>query len=168
MAEEVKAALIGVTIGSLFTGGLSWLISKHSIKAAHQNAIELLHRQEFIKAAINFRSAFFDLLIFCQQPPSGSGAEPHLVDFIIKSIEEHTKAALLFRAYLPSINRFSFDEAWKEYSRQDNWNQFTSDPIKTEYGTVFYDISEETKKCHLVASRIDKLFQFAPLEIERK
>lgn len=168
MEVTIQAAIVGAVVGTSLTGWISYLISRKAIETAHQNAIGLLHKQEFIKAAIKFRSAFFDLLIFCQQPPSGSGADPHLVDFIIKSIAEHTKAALLFRAYLSSINCFSLDQAWKEYSRQDNWNQFNLEPIKTEYGVVFYDIKEEIKKCHLVTSRIEKLFQFAPLEIEIK
>ena len=168
MSEEVKAALIGVALGSLITGTVSYFIAKFTLNATHRNAIELLHRQEFIRAAINFRTAFFDMLVYCQQIPSGSGAEPHLVDFIIKSIGEHTKAALLFRSYLTCTERFSFDQAWKDYSRQENWNQFNPEPIKAEYGTVFYDIKAETDKCHIVTSRIEKLFQAAPLELEGK
>ena len=168
MSEEVKAVLIGITFGSLITGTISYFLAKFTINTSHQNAIALLHKQEIIEAAIIFRSAFFDLIILCQQQPSGSGAEPHLVDFIIKSIAEHTKAALLFRAYLTSTNRFCFDQAWKEYSRQDNWNQFNPEPFRIEYGNVFFDIKAETEKCHLVTSRVEKLFQFAPLEIERK
>lgn len=168
MEVTIKAAIVGAVVGTSLTGWISYIISKKAIETAHQNAIDLLHRQEFIKASINFRSAFFNLLVFCQQKPSGSGAEKHLTDIIIDSIAEHTKAALLFRAYFISTNCFCFDQAWKEYSRQENWNQFNPEPIKTEYGTVFYDIKAETEKCHLVTSRIENLFQFAPLETERK
>lgn len=167
MEVTIQAAMVGAVVGASLTGWLSYYISRKAIETTHQNAIELLHRQEFIRAAINFRSAFFDLLIFCQQPPSGSGAEIHIADFIINAIAEQTKAALLFRAYLKNINRFSFDQAWKEYSGQENWNEFNSEFIKSEYSVVFYDTNAEKKMCHLITSRVDKLFQFAPLEIEK-
>lgn len=144
-------------IGSFFVGVL---LSQRN----HDKAIALMRRQEFIKAAINFRSAFFDLLIFCQHQPTGSGADSQVADFIIKDIPDQIKAALLFRAFLDSSQRSSFDNAWKEYSQQENWNEFKTESIVSEYRVVFFDQTAEKDKCHLMASRVENLFSFAPLQ----
>ena len=149
MSEEVKAALLGVALGSLLTGGVSWLINKQSIKAAQQNGTDLLHKQEFIKAATNFRIAFLDILVICKKLPTGILGEKNIAEIITESLVGHEKSMLLFRSCLSSVNVFCFDQAWNDYSQQHKRNDFNIDPIQTEYATVF-DIKKEIEKRHLV------------------
>ena len=167
LAGGVGGAVVGYWLTSRNSKKLMQTTHENAtqlVELTHNNDIDLMRRQEFIKAAINFRAVFFNLLIFCQQQTTGSGTEIQVADFIIKSIARQTKAALLFRAFLDSSQSSGFDNAWKEYSQQEGWKNFRTESIISEYRVVFYDQTAEKNKRHLVASRVENLFSFAPLQ----
>jgi hypothetical protein len=154
----IQAAIIGAIVGGLCSLG----ITSRQLRIAHHDALELIKRQEFIKAAAIFRNAFMDVLIFSGEKVTGVGGEKRIAEILTESIGGHEKAMLLFRAYLPDGEYLAFDNAWNEYSRHDQWRDLGMNAIFAEYGQTF-DPGKEKEKRHLASLRIKKLLDLAPV-----
>ena len=126
MTDTIIGAFIGV--GGAIIGALAtYLLSLSVIKRTHDDAINLIQRQEFNKAATEFRNAFLCEIIFLKHNarlPECERTYTTLNEFLQAGyIFRHLKALEVFKTYLTTYDKIAIDKAWKEYCcHSDNQN----------------------------------------------
>jgi hypothetical protein len=100
-AMGIVGTVVGVVVGSLL---------------GKRNAIDLIHRQEFIRAATKFREAFIFEIDFLKHGKSPiSSLRGTVFDVLTKAYKTHRIAYETFRIDIPEVKRRDFDKAWEEY-----------------------------------------------------
>jgi hypothetical protein len=119
MTDTIIGAIIGVggaIIGAILAGPVTYYFSKVLIKMTHKNAIELMRRQEFNKAAADFKAAFIPGLRYLdyryspERPP-----EIGIYKTLSSAFDRHEIAIIKFRPYLCGQQQIWFDKAWDDY-----------------------------------------------------
>ena len=114
--------IIGVLIGACVTiiaTFFSYLLSKRLVQQTHANALQLLQKTEFNKAAAIFRAAFVNEIFLLQDNiETGNQMPTHIIHHDI--LISHEKANILFEPFLPAIELESFNAAWEKYKRTKN------------------------------------------------
>jgi hypothetical protein len=113
--EKVIIAFVSGGIVAVFSGWLSHVFSEHRRR-----------REDFNKAATEFRNAFVHELIFLRHNASIPGGErtyTTLNEFLQAGyIHRHLRAFEIFRDYLTTKERAGIDKAWKEYCHHPDTN----------------------------------------------
>jgi len=120
------AGIFGIFLGVWFT----YRFSKHLIGESHQNAIKLIQRQEFNKAATEFRNAFYPELIFLKHNAriDGCGSSDDLGEFLrFGYLHRHLKAFETFKTYLTSEERMAIKKKWDEYCNFTQYSDKTNE-----------------------------------------
>jgi hypothetical protein len=153
----VTGTLLGVWIGSL----LSKSTSHAAIQATHQNALDLIQRQEFNKAAANFRVTFTNELTYFKDIVDYDKYSTVTEDEIIKRLEStviaFNNACILFRCYLTESQLVGFDNAWKEYCHPQG-----GEPKQMPGPFLEYFVDDPPhKSLPLIIEKMEKLLSFA-------
>ncbi|MEI6610957.1 MAG: hypothetical protein WCO53_14615 [Deltaproteobacteria bacterium] len=101
------------------------------VRATHKNAIQLMQRQEFNKAASNFRAVFVDETFHIRR-----NVEPFYQRFGERREEieiANEKAKIIFEAYLPADMLIGFNAAWEQYKKPDEESKITESQLSSEY-----------------------------------
>ena len=147
-------AIIGVfaTVTAAFGAALlgAFCAYKAGIKLVqktHKNDIELFRRQEFNKAASEFRATFVDEIFRI----SRSMETPHKIygEQLSDIAIANEKAKIIFEVFLPDNELSSFNTAWKKYEEADTGKNS--------------QLTEESRKqiTNIYLSHIDALLEFA-------
>ena len=115
--------IIGILIGACVTiiaTFISYLLSKRLVEQTHANALELLQKTEFNKAATVFRTAFLNEIFLLQDNIKTAQSMPTNIiyhDILIS----HEKAKILFEPFVPIVELESFNTAWDKYKRTEDY-----------------------------------------------
>jgi hypothetical protein len=151
----ILAGFGGAALGAYFT----YKASKKFIQVTHNNAIDLMRRQEFNKAAATFRVAFLPELIYLKHNARIDGAliSDGLNVFLSHGyFHRHLKAFNIFSAYLSPKEREGINTAWQEYCHYDIEGE--TEPHWAMYAEKIRD-GRDTKE--LALERIEKILKFA-------
>ena len=157
MEVEIKAAIVGAVVGavvaSLLAGWISVKISKNNIEATHRNAIALINRQDFIRAATIFKEAFIFEIHFLKHGDSPiSSLHGTAYDVLTKAYKTHRIAYERFRIDIPEVKRHDFDKAWEEYlypicDKATPLTDYISESDEPEKRKLAYDKITNLLKC---------------------
>jgi hypothetical protein len=153
----VLAGFGGAALGACF----AYKTGMKMVQATHKNAIDLMQRQDFNKAATEFRNAFLPELIFLKHNAkiAGTGSSDDLSEFLLSGyIRRHLKALEVFKNHLSAQERADIDKAWKQYCYNKDNPEFL---FFEQYFTGMGSKSEKEAKKTLVLERIEDLLKFA-------
>ncbi|MBV6505227.1 MAG: hypothetical protein ILNGONEN_00785 [Syntrophorhabdaceae bacterium] len=119
MSENMINLIINSVV-ALAGVGLGNLLGHLSNKKSSRDALNLVAKQEFIKAAAEFQSAFTEAEIALKRPFDYTEANKTTV-IIRNAAIQHKNAMIKFRPYLDESKRIAFDEAWKEYDGENKY-----------------------------------------------
>lgn len=100
---------------------------------AYKTGIKLIQRQEFNKAAADFRNAFIPEISYLEHdiPLKRTGSTDQSIKGLLRTgLSRHTEALCAFKAYLSSKERNSIDKAWNKYRTQ--CDSYDSKPMPDE------------------------------------
>jgi len=148
--------IIGALIGAWATYRLSIKLSQR----AYDNAIDLMQRQEFNKAAAEFRNVFLPETTFLKHHANigGLGSSNNLHEILNSGYLRQLKALEIFKSYLSSKERANIDKVWQEYCRRtDDPNVFYFEQYSTK------NVSKEREKelKELALQKIEEILKFA-------
>ena len=128
MDNTIIASLIGVIgglIGAWIGGIISRKASVEAVESANKNAINIINRQEFNRAAIEFRGEFIEvkrlLADHYQFDVAINKDKPTVSEILDEFFISHERAVMRFRPYLSTDQLSDFDNAWEEYCEKDDW-----------------------------------------------
>lgn len=109
----IAGGFLGVLAGSI----ISRISSREAIAASNKNALDLMRRQEFNKAAAELKNAFLPETIFLKHNANigGLGNSNRLHEMLRAGYLRQLKALEIFKSYLSTIERITIDHAWDEY-----------------------------------------------------
>lgn len=111
-----------------------------------QKALDLVSKQEFLKAAAEFQTAFTEELLTLRRPYTSNQADlPFMI--IRRASVKHRNAMLKFRPYLDNTTKDLFDRTWEDYEGETKYDGNTQDVA--------------TAKRKLALERIEKLLEYA-------
>lgn len=149
--QELVKAIITHPVFSIVTALFGFLLG-------HRLALGRDKRQEFNKAADNFREAFLTekrLLDIRHAPVEFENKSA--LEIIEPVIQKHTEAMLRFIHYLPWWKKLSFTRAWNQYAHYKVKGE-PDTPYLAMYGQEKWD-GKDPKI--LAIKRIDKLLKYA-------
>jgi hypothetical protein len=145
--DPTIATILGAILGALFTGPITYYFTKN-----------LIQKQEFYKAAAEFRSSFTDEL---RKLKSISSESNHIhetwLSVLSNSIVKHENACITFKPYLKKTERINFDKAWQKYCYPRGSDSKQMHRAFVEYGV---DMSNH-EAAALAIENINKLLNFA-------
>jgi len=116
----VLAGFGGAALGACF----AYKTGMKLVQETHKNATNLLARQEFNKAATDFRNAFLPEITFLKHNANigNLGSSNDLSELLrFGYVHRHLKALEIFRNHLSTKDRTNIDKAWRKYChRPDN------------------------------------------------
>lgn len=119
MDSTITGALIGVAgglIGILVGSRLSKNATLSGVESSNRNAIRIMQRQDFNKAATKFHASFVnEIRILDDMFHESDTTDIEVYDLLSNSLVRHEKAVILFRPYLSRSARKRFDTEWQEY-----------------------------------------------------
>lgn len=161
MTDIVLGTIIGVggtIIGVILAGPVTYYFSKVLVKMTHKNAIDLMRRQEFNKAATDFRISFIEEIRFIDRFYAVDRADRDIPEVLAAAADKHETALIIFKdGFLCEPQRTKIEKAWKEYTGEEKlMGKYTF----RQYATYnkFKD-AENIRKDAL--SRINALLKFA-------
>lgn len=139
MDTALIAAIIGV-IGGLFGTWVGSVISRkashEAVESSNENATLVMQRQEFNKAAAEFRTAFVD---YIYQIRHTENMDDYAIGFTgirdkhIAIALEHEKAKIRLEPFIAKADRAGFEAAWEnhrqwpeQFNKQDDKNDIQS------------------------------------------
>lgn len=134
---------------------------KTGMKLVHktnENAVSLAKRQEFNRAATEFRNAFLPEIIFlthnAKVPDIGASSE--LYELLRQGyISRHLKAFEIFKDCLPTKEREDIDKAWEEYC-----NKESGQPHFFAYAEPV-NVAQKDKERTFYLAKLNDLLKFA-------
>lgn len=154
--------VLGTVLGVLLGGPVTYYYAKVLIETTHKNAINLIQRQEFNKAATEFRNAFLCELIFLKYNaglPECERTYTSLDEFLRAGyIFRHLKAFDIFKDHLPAKERDNINKTWKKYCHHpDNPEVLYFEQYSTK------NVSKEREKefKELALKNIEAILEFA-------
>jgi hypothetical protein len=161
--STIQAALIGVagTLGGVLVGSiLARKSSQEAIDASNKNAVDIMQKEEFNRAAAKLRSAFAPAQAKMRLKRYSSGIE--LRDFFYDDISIHASAFEEFRPFIGDSH--AYEKAWDEYEKTINYERYTnneeylwtSDVLETEEGISRFS--------EAITQKIDVILHFAPIK----
>ena len=118
--------VIGTLLGVLAGSVIGRKSSKDAIAASNKNAINIINRQEFNRAAAEFYDAFAEAQRLLAKHYTYDIAvdkeKPSVFEILDKFFVDHERAVRRFRRYLHNDRLAGFNAAWKTYCCYDDWN----------------------------------------------
>lgn len=147
-AYEIALISGGFTLVGLLLG--AWV--------GYYFSIRLMNRQEFNKAATNFRTSFIEEIRFIDRDYAVDRAGKDIPEVLAAAADRHETALIIFKnGYLCENQRAEIEKVWKEYTGEDKlMGKYTFRQYAT-YGKP--KDAENIRKRAL--SRIEKLLEFA-------
>jgi hypothetical protein len=152
----VLAGFGGAALGAYF----AYKTGMKLVQKTHKNDVELMRRQEFNKAATDFRMAFIPEIVYLKHNAKVKGTEStnNLCEFLRSGyISRHLVAFEAFRRHLPPGKQKEFDETWEEYCHYD----IEGEPKSPFFEQYYEDIWEGQPTKDLALQRINKLLSFS-------
>lgn len=116
------STIVGAVAGYFF----SRKISKEATEASNRNAIAIINRQEFNRAAAEFRESVAEAQRLLAKHYTYEVAidrdKPSVVEILDKDFIVHERTMRCFRYYLTRDAKLGFDAAWQTYCCYDDWN----------------------------------------------
>ena len=138
----VIAGFGGATLGACF---------------AYKTGIKLLQRQDFEKAASDFRCAFTsEYGTIFDMENDGDGIEIEVL--LIRAYSLHRNALLRFKVYLSESDRTEIDKAWDDYCYGEN---IPGDGKSKRFEQYKFDNSQLAEKKQLAIDNIERLLSYA-------
>ena len=142
-----------------------------AVNLSRKTAIEVVDRQEFIKAAIEFKEAFFDEIKALQDREiiHKNGTNNFANTTIKFALDKHIRAFFRFKEFLSPDERLRFHICWNTYICKEESEQYQN-TFEDYFAPKFFDcykvkISLTDEKEHemrdLALQRIHYLFEFA-------
>jgi hypothetical protein len=136
----VIAGIFGTILGAIIGGFLSYHFSTR-----------ILRRQEFYKAAANFRAAFVSEQRLLSSHSLADRMGRTASDIIKSAIDRHESEMIKFRPFIDPKNVDDFDRAWIEYAGNSrHFEQYSTNRNL-----------DRPEKRELALSRIETLLEFA-------
>jgi len=152
MDSTIIGSIIGVSgilIGTLAGSFISRKSSSESVAASNQNAIDIMRRQDFNRAASEFRIAFIKeqrllaIGTFIDKPNNLT-----VQKIVADSINRHEIAMIRFKPFVCKSKIRDYEKAWKEYTGNSyHFEQYAGNML--------------SGKDTMALSRIEKLLKFA-------
>lgn len=141
-------------------GALALILIRQIVNRRNQLFID--KRNDFKKAATNFRKAFTDVLLYLQDDPAIEDIPDYDIKFVGQILAENynstlSRARIVFHDYLGFINRFRINMTWDRYIYIERSNK------EKHYGFEFdaYSHMRKDKAKKLALERVNKLLSFA-------
>jgi hypothetical protein len=117
---------------SLISGGFGIVGAILGAYIGYYFSTRLINRQDFNKAASEFRNAFINQLNFLKSGVNtGSGDTSNIGEYLRANyVGSHLSAFEVFKNYLPTSERVAIDKAWEEYR---NFAQYSNKGNKEEF-----------------------------------
>jgi hypothetical protein len=142
----VLAAFGGAALGACF----AYKTGMKLVKITHDNDIELFRRQEFNKAAAEFRATFVDEIFHVCRNIEETGER------YLERPEEiaiaNEKAKIIFEVFLPCSTLSNFNSAWDKYKNPEEINKKAYNPLNPKHRKELGNIQ---------LSHVDNLLNFA-------
>lgn len=125
----VFAGFGGAVLGACF----AYKTGMKLVQITHNNDIDLMRRQDFNKAAADFRNAFLPEISYLEHdiPLKKTGSTDQSIKWFLRTgLSRHTEALCVFKAYLSSDERIRIDKAWNKYRTQSD--NYDSKPMPDE------------------------------------
>jgi len=164
MTDTVLGAIIGVggtIIGVILGVFVTHYFSKRLVRMTHENAIDLMRRQEFNKAATAFRISFIEEIRFINRDYAADRANRDIPEVLAAAADSHETALIIFKdVFLCETQRIEIEKVWKEYTGDDKlMGKYTFKQYATR-GNL--KDGENIRK--LALSRINNLLKFAEIK----
>ncbi len=148
-----QAAIIGV-VGTLL-GTITGAFFVYPITT------RLFKKQEFYKAAADFRCAFTEeIRLLNGNKHAANWLEGTAYEIINAAATKHENAVIKFKLYLNEAELARFNTAWEIYRSKENRDAIPDDPFFC-YNSSPGDYEGEIEKRKLALDRINSLLEFA-------
>lgn len=147
MPDTVWAAIISGSIALIGVGfGLWWNrgATQKAVDLSFEKAEKLIYKQDFLKAAAEFQTAFTEEIGLFETDRH----KPKARQIVEESAVKHKNAMIRFRHHVPENKRSLFDDAWVEYQSEI-------------YNSTEHDREGEKSQKQLALKRIYKLLEIA-------
>lgn len=150
--SEGWIGIIGVLLGIVVGAPVTYYFGK-----------KLFLHQRKNDAAITFREAFIDDLIFCEMEIREND-ETSIINIIEQSYPRYRKAILLYRPFIPQKSISAFDKACVKLLERDSYlNMIFSQVPGIGRENDYYGLQEgQIRK--IVGSHIANVMDYAPVE----
>jgi len=151
-----SAAIIGTVVGAILATIPAYFL-----------AVCLAKRNDRLAATVAFRTAFLDEIAICRRDPGDDAIPAKIFAAIDAAHSKHEKAFLLFSPFVISKGNIDdFEKVWGEYS--DKYKRLEictkySGRDSHDHDTLVYVARHEKEMRAIILTRIEKLFEFAPL-----
>jgi hypothetical protein len=130
MDSTIISALIGVggaLIGSWAGGAISRSAALRAAESSNRNAMDIMARQEFNKAAAAFRAALVDEMYRLEHIDMSTSINclAVMMERTDATTVAHEKARILFEPFIDKSGLPGFRKAWGIYT--NNWPQYLKD-----------------------------------------
>ena len=166
--DPTIATILGTILGACLAGPITFHYSKRLIRQSHKNTIEVFKRQEFNKAAAQFRNAFLGETLYLRDNVriKGVGTSTRTNEVLNTAIFKHMKALVRFEPFLSVKEREVMYRAWDEYCHPEGTPQDQSKKRDFRFNG-YMDIEdskggEEAK--NIALQNINKILEFAGLK----
>jgi len=143
---------------TLISGGFTLAGVLLGVWVGYYFSIRLINRQEFNKAAIDFRIAFIEEIRFIDHDYAIDRAGRDIPEVLAAAADSHETALIIFKdVFLSKTQRNEIEKAWKAYTGDD---KITGKYTFRQYAThgKLKD-SENIRK--LALARIENILKFA-------
>ncbi len=143
--SKLFAAIIGVFCGY-------WL----SVKANR--------RQRYFEAAGQFREAFFDEIIICEQEIVLDSSETKISEVMSNALIKYKKAILRFRPFIDKMDVGNFDRVCQKYCDNETRLSLHAKPVAGVCKDNTFVATNEKEKRDIFLSQIKKLLEYATIK----
>jgi hypothetical protein len=124
----------------------------------HKNASDLMRRQEFNKAATDFRISFIEEIRFIDRDYAVDRASRDIPEVLAAAADRHETALIIFKdGFVCENQRAEIEKAWKAYTGDDI---ITGKHTFRQYATRG-NLKDGANIRKLALSRINDLLKFA-------
>jgi hypothetical protein len=145
IGSGIFATIVGVLIGY-------WL----SLKASKN--------QRYYEAASQFREAFFDEIILCEQDANSSDADKKILDVLSNALDKHRKAMLRFRPFVSILKINSFEAECEKFLDYGYRVGLHAKPISGVGKDNTLESTSESERRAILLTQINKLLEYAPIK----
>ena len=137
--------VLGAILGVCLAGPITFHYSKRLIHQSHKNMIEAFKRQDFNKAAAQFRNAFLGEILYLRYNVriKGTATSNRVGGFLRPAIFKHMEALTRFEPFLSIGERQRMYRAWDEYRHPEGTPQ--DEDKERDFSFVGYMSIEDTK-----------------------
>lgn len=162
----ICAAIFGAIVSAILTGSVTYFFSTRLMRQSHKNTIGVFKRQEFNKAAAQFRNAFLGEILYLRDNVkiNGVGSSIRINEFLnTAAISKHMQALVQFEPFLNAKERERMYRAWDEYCHIEGTPQDQNEKRDfrfNDYMNIEYSKGREEAK-NIALQNINKILEVA-------